>query len=170
MPVPLRAREILATLAEHRVRYVLIGGLAAVLHGAAVMTTDADICPDRDPENLRRLCAALEDMNARIRVPDNEDGVPFSCGPALLQQMKMLNMVTDFGNFDVSFEPAGFRYAELASHADVTTLGGAEVTLAALDDVIESKRLADRTKDRAALPHLYALRDEIAAQEREARG
>jgi hypothetical protein len=169
MPVPLRAREILATLAEHRVRYVLIGGLAAVLHGSALMTTDADICPDPDPENLRRLCSALEDMNARIRVPDNDDGLPFSCAPALLLQMKMLNMVTDFGNFDLSFEPAGFKYAELASHAGTTALGGASVTLAALDDVIESKRLADRIKDRAALPHLYALRDEIAAQEREER-
>jgi hypothetical protein len=166
MPVPLRAREILATLAEHRVRYVLIGGLAAVLHGAAVMTTDADVCPDPEPGNLRRLCAALEDMHARIRAPDNDEGIPFSCDPALLQQMKMLNMVTDFGNFDLSFEPAGFRYEELASHAQVTTLGGASVPLAALDDVIESKRLADRPKDQAALPHLYALRDEIAAQER----
>lgn len=166
MPVPLRAREILATLAEHRVRYVLIGGLAAVLHGAAIMTTDADICPDREPENLRRLCSAIEDMNARIRVPDDDDGVPFSCDPSLLQQMKMLNMVTDFGNFDLSFEPAGFQYPELAAHAKTTTLGGASVSLAALDDVIESKRLANRARDQAALPHLYALRDEIAAQER----
>lgn len=49
---PLQADEIFACLDRHGVRYVLIGGLAAVLHGSPLATFDADICPAGDTENL----------------------------------------------------------------------------------------------------------------------
>ena len=64
---PLQAEEIFACLDRHQVRYVLIGGLAAVLHGSPLPTLDIDICPLREPENLERLAAALDAMDARIR-------------------------------------------------------------------------------------------------------
>lgn len=64
---PLDADELFAYLDRHGVRYVLIGGLAAVLHGSPLLTSDADICPARDPDNLIRLAAALDDLDARIR-------------------------------------------------------------------------------------------------------
>jgi hypothetical protein len=163
---PLRPPELFATLAEHRVRYVVIGGLAAVLHGSAVATVDADICPDPEPENLRRLCAALDDMHARIRTPDDDDGIDFRCEPGLLVQMKMLNLFTDFGAFDLSFSPAAFDgYQDLVTHAVEISVAGVSVWVAALDDVILSKETANRPKDKAGLPHLYALRDEIAERE-----
>jgi hypothetical protein len=44
---PLEADAIIACLERHGVRYVLIGGLAAVLHGFPQVTFDADICPAR---------------------------------------------------------------------------------------------------------------------------
>lgn len=43
---------LLEFLERNGVRYVLIGGLAATLHGSPVLTTDADICPARDPDNM----------------------------------------------------------------------------------------------------------------------
>jgi hypothetical protein len=163
---PLRPRELFAVLAEHRVRYVLIGGLAAVLHGSALVTADADVCPDPSPDNLQRLCAALADMHARIRTPAEDDGVEFRAEPLLLVKMQMLNLFTDFGAFDLSFRPAGFDgYEQLAEHAIEVSIGGSAVPVAALDDIILSKETADRDQDRAALPQLYALRDEIAARE-----
>ena len=167
VPRPLRLRELFATLAEHDVRYVAIGGIAAVFHGSALATTDADICPDPDPTNLERLCAALRDMHARLRTPNDENGVDFDCHPVLLAQMQMVNLVTDFGNFDLSFRPAAFDagYEDLIANASTVPLGGAEVIVASLDDVIRSKQTANRLKDQAALPHLYALRDEIATRE-----
>jgi hypothetical protein len=166
MARPLRPRELFATLAAHRVDYVVIGGLAAVLHGSAMVTVDADICPDPAPDNLQRLCDALREMHARIRTPDDDDGVEFRCEPLLLTKMRMLNMVTDFGDFDLSFTPAAFDgYSDLVEHAVEVSVGGAAVMVAALDDVIRSKETADRPKDHAALPQLYALRDEIAARE-----
>lgn len=168
MARPLRAKELLATLAGHRVRYVLIGGMAAVLHGSALVTADIDICPDSARDNLERLCDALRDMHARIRTHDDPEGVAFECDSALLVQMRMLNMVTDFGSFDLSFHPAAFDgYDDLIRSSVTMSIAGAAVPVAALDDVIRSKEAANRLKDQAALPQLYALRDEIAAQERE---
>ena len=164
--MPLRPHQIFATLAEHKVRYVVIGGLAAVLHGSSMMTNDVDICPDPANENLERLCAALRDMNTRIRTATEDDGVAFACEPGLLSRMQTLDLVTDFGNFDLWFSPAGFaRYTEFIGHAQVLSIDGVAVPIAALDDVIRSKEAANREKDRAALPLLYALRDEIAARE-----
>ena len=70
---PLDADELFACLDRHGVRYVFIGGLAAVLHGSPLLTSDADICPARDPDNLIRLAAALDDLDARIRAGDAPD-------------------------------------------------------------------------------------------------
>jgi hypothetical protein len=163
---PLRARELLATLEAHHVDYIVIGGLAAVLHGSTLSTGDADICPESSADNLNRLADALRELNARIRVEGEPDGLEFSFDPASLARMAMLNLTTDFGDFDISFAPAGFSgYDELVQHAVEVPVGGASVKVASLADVIRSKKTADRPKDRLALPILYALQDEIAKQE-----
>ena len=47
--------SILGALEREKVRYVVIGGLAAVLQGSPVFTQDVDICPARDRDNLERL-------------------------------------------------------------------------------------------------------------------
>ena len=61
----LQPDELFACLDRHGVRYVLIGGLAAVLHGSPLQTLDADICPSRTPDNLGKLAAALEEIRKR---------------------------------------------------------------------------------------------------------
>jgi hypothetical protein len=165
----LRPRAIFATLAEHRVRYVVIGGLAAVMHGSSAVTGDVDICPDRSPENLDKLAAALRDMHARIRTSAEPEGIPFAADGVFLSRMAMVNLITDFGDLDISYQPAGFSgYEELMEHASEVNVSGVGVPVASLSDVIRSKSTADRPKDRATLPILEALQDEIAA--REARG
>ena len=63
---PLLAEDLFACLDRHSVRYVLIGGLAAVLHGSPLPTLDADICPLRTTENLEKLAAALAEIDARV--------------------------------------------------------------------------------------------------------
>lgn len=155
----------------HGVEFVVIGGFAAVLHGSALITFDADISPDPDPENLRRLCIALRELGARLRTPRDPDGVEFTCDEHLLLQMQMLNLVTDHGDFDLSFRPAAFPngYSDLIAHAESVDIGGFAVQVASLGDIIESKEAASRPKDLAALPQLYALRDEIAARDKRER-
>jgi hypothetical protein len=167
-PARFEPQAILHTLAAHQVRFVVIGGFAAVLHGSGLFTYDADITPDPDPENLRRLCRALDEVGARIRTRAEPEGVPFHCDEHFLVKMQMLNLVTDHGDFDLSFRPAAFPngFEDLIEQSRPFDVGGFVVRVAALDDIILSKETANRDKDRAALPQLYALRDELEAQDR----
>src|SRR5829696_5573724 len=61
---------MLAVLEEHGVRYVVIGGLAAQLRGAPIVTLDLDVSPARDRDNLDRLAAAISDLGGVPRVAD----------------------------------------------------------------------------------------------------
>ena len=158
--------RIASTLARHRVAYVLVGGMGAVAHGSALPTEDVDITPSRDRANLDRLARALTELNARIRSEGEPQGVEFPCTGAFLEAMPMmLNLTTDAGDIDLTIRPSGFPqgYDELAPRAVVLDVGNdIEIHVAALDDIIASKRAANRTKDRAALPYLEALAVEIA--------
>lgn len=169
MPEPLQPEAIVRTLAQHKVDYVLIGGLAAVLHGSPAMTNDADICPDPSLDNLRRLAAALRDMDARIRSDVVPDGLKFAVDEHLLSKMPMINCTTRYGDFDISTRPAAFTggYADLLPHAVEFDVNGARVKVAALVDIIRSKEAANRAKDHATLPLLYALQDELAQRQPE---
>jgi hypothetical protein len=169
-PPRFEPQAVLRTLAAHQVRFVVIGGFAAVLHGSGLFTYDADITPDPDPDNLKRLCRALDEIGARIRTSAEPEGAAFRCDEHFLARMSMLNLVTDHGDFDLAFRPAAFPngFEDLIKQSVPFDVGGFVVQVAALDDVIRSKETADRDKDRAALPQLYALRDAIAAQERDA--
>ncbi|MFO0968723.1 MAG: hypothetical protein U0793_24465 [Gemmataceae bacterium] len=67
MPEPPDLKAILKKLADHQVEFILIGALSAVLQGAPISTFDVDIVHRRTPENLQRLVAALEDLDAYYR-------------------------------------------------------------------------------------------------------
>lgn len=158
--------KIFAALQRNDVRYVVIGGLAAALHGSPVMTIDADICPARDRENLRSLAAALRDLDARVRAPGAPDGLPFACDEVFLARIDVaLNLVTPSGDLDVSFQPSGTNgYADLAERAVTFTIRGMAIRVASLEDVIRSKEAANRPKDLAALPALRLLLERIRTQ------
>jgi hypothetical protein len=166
VPEPLQPQELFDTLARHQVAYVLIGGLAATLHGSSALTNDADICPDPSRENLERLADGLRDMDARIRSESESDGVAFSLDADFLGRMNIVNLTTRFGDFDIAFRPAGSRgYDDLVQRATEVAIDGTIVPVASLVDIIRSKEVANRPKDRATLPILYALQDEIAKRD-----
>lgn len=145
------------------VDYVVVGGLAASLAGSPLPTQDIDILPSRTSENLERLARALNDMNAHIRT--GREAVPVKLDAQFLHSMPlMLNLTTDFGDLDLAFSPAGplNGFDEWSVGAVTVSLGEAvEIRIAALTDVIDSKRAANRPKDQAALPYLESLLDEL---------
>jgi hypothetical protein len=149
---------IFAALNDAGVRYVVIGGLAATLHGSPLRTGDADICPSRDSEDLSRLAAALVQLEARIRV-DRGEPISAPLSGSLLATAETWNLTTNAGELDIAFVPAGTDgYDDLAPHAARFELeDGTVVDVASLEDVIRSKRAADRVKDREALPVLEAV-------------
>ena len=160
---PVRICEILN---EERVEYVIVGGFAAVIRGSSLPTRDIDIVPSRNSENLDRLARALTRMNAEIRIEGGS--VPTRIDGAFLANMPfMLNLVTDFGEMDLTFTPAGRAggFDGWRVGATIETVSeGVTVVVASLDDVIDSKQAANRPKDQLSLPYLESLRDEIRRQ------
>jgi hypothetical protein len=157
---PVRICEILN---EEGVDYVVVGGFAAFVLGSSLPTLDVDLVPSRDGENLDRLARALGRMNAMIRTSDGP--VPTRIDGMFLAAMPlMLNLVTDHGDVDLTFTPSGpvGAYDEwYVGAVRIEIAEGVQVSIAALDDIIESKRAADRSKDRTALPYLEALRERL---------
>lgn len=153
-------------LNEEKVDYVVLGGFAAILRGSPITTRDLDVIPDRARENLDRLGRALTRMNAMIRIAG--DPVPTKIdGPFLANMSHMLNLVTDFGDLDITFTPAGQAgdFAGWKSSATSEVIDdGLVVSVASLDDIIDSKQSANRAKDHVALPYLESLRDELRRQ------
>ncbi len=168
MPAALDPQCLFTVLDEHGVDYVLIGGLAAVLHGSTAMTNDADILPDNDAHNIERLGVALGELEARLRVDGNPEGVAFEPHPSLIASMAMLNLTTRCGDLDLTFTPSGLDgYQGVRQRAVTFEVGGLHISVAALSDIIASKEAADRPKDHATLPILHALQEEIDNLERD---
>jgi hypothetical protein len=163
MPEPEFGPEKLLTVFErHGVRYVLIGGFAAVIHGSPYVTTDLDVVPDPGPANLKRLSRALDELHARVWTSSEPAGVVFGHDASSLAEVGIWNLVTDFGRLDITFEPSGTAgYADLARDAVHLSILGAHVDVASLADVIRSKEAAGREKDRLVLPVLRRILDEI---------
>lgn len=148
-PTPLDPELLFTTLGKHRVDYVLIGALAARLQGFPRLTADADITPARDPANLERLAAALRQLEARVYTESVPEGLPFDCSAAMLGRADLWNLVTKAGRLDIAFVPSGTGgFDDLARGAVRFEVYGVELLAASLDDIVRSKKAADRPQDR----------------------
>lgn len=156
--------EVLRALERHGVRYVLIGGIAARLRGAPLLTEDLDVTPDATADNLERLCRALVELDARLRTRSDPEGVVFPIEPEMVASARSWTLVTRHGDLDLVFEPAGTRgYADLARGAGRLKVADdppLTVVVAALTDLIRTKEASGRAKDRAALPLLRTTLEE----------
>ena len=147
---PLDPERIIRVLAEHSVRYVLIGALAARLHGFPRLTADADITPERTRDNLVHLAAALRELGARVYTESVPEGLPFDCSAATLSRAELWNLTTASGRLDIAFVPSGTEgFADLRTATRcASTSFGVELLAASLPDIIRSKQAADRPQDR----------------------
>ncbi len=153
------ATAILDTFNRHGVEYVVIGAWAIEAQGVVRSnpTRDVDVTPRRTAVNLRRLSDALRELGARVRTVGVTVGLPFDHDASSLARSEMWNLICPAGEFDISFAPSGFGrgYDDLATNATLVELpGGLQVRVAAVRDVIVSKRAAGREKDIMALPEI----------------
>jgi hypothetical protein len=154
---PLR---LLEGLEGHGVRYVVVGGIAARLLGSPTVTRDLDICYARDPENLASLANLLTELHAHLR--GAERGLPFQLNARTLRAGDRFTLETDAGDLDLLGSPAGTDgFADLARGASRTNLGGIDVLVASVEDLIRMKRAAGRPKDLIEVEVLGALQDEL---------
>ena len=136
-------------LARHNVSYILIGALAARLQGFPRLTADADITPATDPENLKRLAAALRELDARVFTDGVPEGLSFDCSAKTLSNANIWNLVTTAGRLNIVFEPAGTAgYDDFGRSAVRFEAFGTQLDAASLADIIRSKVASDRPQDR----------------------
>jgi hypothetical protein len=167
--VPFDPTRLLEVLGRHRVRFVVIGAIAAITQGYPLPTEDLDITPERAAANLDRLASALRELDARLRLPNGESQA-FPIAAQFLGSVDAWTLTTDAGDLDLLFTPAGTRgYDDLrvdASEADL----GTRVAIASLRDVIRMKEAAGRPKDVAQLPALRQTLEVIRERERRSKG
>lgn len=149
--------DILRTLLHHRVDFVVVGGMAAVLQGAPVHTFDIDIVYARAEDNVARLLAALSDLEAVFRTDPrrlrpNESHLR-SAGHKLLS--------TRHGVLDVlGTIEEDTTYEDLLPDALWLEVAGAPVRVLSLERLIQIKEKLTRPKDRAMLLVLKATLEE----------
>jgi len=167
-PVPYRPADALEVLERHRVDYVVIGGLAAELRGSPYATRDVDVTPARNRANFKRLAAALQELEAKLRVPDLTEPLEVPLDERSFDLGTTWTYVTKFGFLDVALLPDGTRgYEDLRRGATRERLTDTlEVSVASLADVIRSKEAAGREKDRAVLPVLRQVLERSKELER----
>ena len=139
-------REIRTAFQRHGVDYLFIGKSGAILHGFPDTTQDADVFPLKNRENGRALVNALRELGFEIddaqrqEIVDGKDFVQVRNGPF---------------DVDLVFAPDGIESFEQAwARGQMKE----DCPVCSLDDIIASKRAANRARDRESLPRLSAFR------------
>ncbi len=144
--------RVLHALEAARVRYLVVGGVAVVLHGHPRLTADLDLALALDTQNVRAAFAALAGLGYRPRVPVTADSFADADERARLVREKGMTVPSLFSpnlpltEVDVFADPP-LVFEEAYTRSVVMDLGGISVRVAAIADVIEMKRTAGRAKD-----------------------
>ena len=151
--------KLIRVLHEGHVECIIIGGLAATIHGSARLTQDVDVCYNRSSQNLERLVAALKPLRPYPRGAPL--GLPFEWSTATVRAGLNFTLTTTAGAIDLLGELAGGgRYENLLAHTVAVTLFGHQLKCLNLDWLIKTKRAAGRPRDFEAIAELEALREE----------
>jgi predicted nucleotidyltransferase len=130
------------------VDYLVIGGVATIAHGVPRLTLDLDLMIRPTRANAVALLAAFEEAGL---------------GTALLTTPERLlaNEITIFKDrirVDVQTATPGLDFEAAHSRRRMMDIGGAEMPVVALDDLIASKRASGRPRDLEDVVALEALR------------
>ncbi|MBI4906807.1 MAG: nucleotidyltransferase [Acidobacteria bacterium] len=151
--------KVASILERHQIDAILIGNAAAALQGAPVSTVDLDFFIRKTPANEKRLKHLAADLGAvlfrphypvsgLIRIMRDDDGL----------QLDFMTVIDGIRSFE-----------SLRSRARTVSLGGTELKVAALADIIKSKEAAGRDRDLAVLPVLRKVNEEASDPQRKTR-
>ena len=153
----LDAPLILRKLVAAGVDFVVIGGIAVVLHGYPRLTRDLDIAFAYDQANLEALGRVLVDLNATLRGVNAD--VPFTPDAQTLQGIDLLTLETSAGWLDIHRLPQGVTsYASLRRNAERVEVEDFTILLANPADLIAMKEAAGRLLDKADIAALETIR------------
>lgn len=157
--------DLLIRLHDAGAEFVIVGGVAAALHGGSRVTFDLDIVPSLEVEPWRRTVELLWAMGARPRIPEPLERI---CDVALVRQwradkgMLALNFRHPSGSAEVDLLVSqSDRFDELKSRAVLIQVGACSFHVVSLDDLIAMKRAAGRPQDLLDIAELTRLKNQV---------
>ena len=148
--------RVLRVLTDGAVEFVLIGGVAANLHGSARATFDVDVVYSRARANITRLVKCLSPFKPYLR--GAPPGLPFEFDEATVRNGLNFTLDTQLGEVDVLGEVAGGgNYAQLLPYTVELDAFGVRCKCVTLERLIQLKRAAGRPKDFESLAELQLL-------------
>lgn len=145
---------LVRTLVDAGFEFAVVGGVAAVLHGATRLTVDLDLAAPFTEENLERLRSALKPLKA---VHATRPDLAFADEPMeRLRTFRLFLIETDLGRLDIlrSLPPCGEFSALRTVEMDLL---GTRVKVLERGQLIEVKRAAGRRKDIEVALELEAI-------------
>jgi hypothetical protein len=156
--------QVIPPLVRAKVDFILIGGMAAILHGSARVTFDVDIVYDRGEVNLERLVEALQPFAPYLRGAPT--GLPFKFDLATLRHGLNFTLTTKLGDLDLFSEVAGGKtYGDLLPHSLKVEAFSVRFKCVDLPTLIRIKEATGRPKDREAVAELRVLLEEKEKRE-----
>lgn len=148
---------MLSALVAHDIRFVLVGGVAATVHGSARFTNDLDICYDTAADNIDRLVRLLVSWQAYLR--GVEPGLPFVLDARTFRTTPLLTLTSTMGAIDLLDRVPGVgAYREALAASEPVQIGDTVFQALTLDALIASKQAVRRKKDVEHLIELEAIR------------
>lgn len=152
---------LLTALGRENVSFVIIGGIAATLHGSARLTNDLDVAYERSTDNYKRLARALAPFAPYLR--GAPAGLPFRFDDETIKRGLNFTLRTTSGDIDLLGEVTGIgSFEAVQKESQEVTLFGNSYRFINLDALIRSKKAAGRPKDFEVLAELEAIREERA--------
>lgn len=155
-------QRLLQALSAHAVNFVIVGGVAATIHGSARLTSDLDVVYDRSSENVRRMVASIGPLNPYLR--GAPPGLPFRFDAETIRGGLNFTLTTDAGPLDLLGELAGVGpYAAVSDRSIAVMLFGQTYRCIDLETLIRAKAAAGRPKDLEVIAELEAIREESSS-------
>jgi len=159
MPTQTDYAKAVQVLHAGGVEFIIVGGVAAILHGLGYTTYDLDVVYSRSRDNILRLVETLSGYQPYLR--GAPAGLPFRFDARTVRNGLNFTLSTSFGDLDLLGEVAGVGgYRELLPHSKEVEAFGVRCRRANLDRLIQMKRAAGRPKDLEVLGQLQALLEE----------
>jgi len=141
-------RDILSIFNEENVQYMLVGGLAAILHGYSRFTRDIDLFVWPNAENAVRIIKALEKFGAPMHDISAEDfekeGTIFQIGFAPIR-------------IDIITAIDGINFKEAYENIQIAEVDALKIPLISLLDLIRNKKAVGRGQDLVDVEHLEVI-------------
>lgn len=151
---------LLKILNENNLDFVIVGGFAAIVHGASQVTKDLDICVALSESDVKQLRVALEKLHPKHRMTPQK--LSFLEHPQQISSLKNLYLQTDLGIIDILGQITGVGdFAKVAQNAITIELMGFPCKVISLDDLIQAKKAMGSPKDLQTVAELEIIRNHL---------